>query len=127
MYRLSLVVLFVVSQSVLSQELTVDDFRVGGTYLGEQIDSVIQSLGSPHKIKLGDSLLTVERAYGMIEEWQKRKELNRLWDLYDTSFSDFDFLFDYEYRTGDWDGRYLAFYFKNNCLVKIYMWLGLSD
>lgn len=78
-------------------------------------------------VTIGDSLSAVEKAYGHRKEWQKRKELNRDYEIYDTTFSDYDFLFDYEYRTGDYNARYIAFYFKNNRLVKIYLWRGLTD
>jgi len=72
-------------------------------------------------------LSAIERLYGVKKEWAREKSLARDFDIYDTTFSDFDFLFDYEFRTGDYDACYIAFYFKSNRVVKIYMWRGLTD
>lgn len=69
----------------------------------------------------------VECQYGPKEEWEKEKELNRMHDIYDTTFKDYDFIYDYEYRSGDYDACYIAFYLKDGRVVKIYLWRGLSD
>ena len=160
-----------VSHYTESQNLTKEDFRVGGVYIDQPIDSVLRVLGYPKKIDttiteagpfasysfdgltiwvnsagtisaidissrnyhtrkgvtIGDSLSAIERLYGVKKEWAREKSLARDFDIYDTTFSDFDFLFDYEFRTGDYDACYIAFYFKSNRVVKIYMWRGLTD
>jgi hypothetical protein len=91
------------------------------------IDISSNSYRTRKGVTIGDSLSTIEQLYGVKKEWAREKELGRMYEIYDTTFSDFDFLFDYEFRTSDYDACYIAFYFKSNRVVKIYMWRGLTD
>jgi hypothetical protein len=168
---MGIVLSILVSHSLQHHELTKGDFRVGGAYIDQSIDSALAIMGRVNRIDttitdagsfaaysfggltlwvntngtitaidissrpyrthrgvtIGDSLPTVERLYGVKQERAREKELGRMYDIYDTTFSDFDFLFDYEFRTSDDDACYVAFYFKSNRVVKIYMWRGLTD